>query len=104
MHHLRPYRFPAFRTCSRHSGEYFLEFGGSQDQEPRRSPRQRQAVQEREKGGSMNTLKIINSLVNLDSKIERKVATVEDYVERRSTIISFFVMAILALFFVWVCK
>ena len=52
----------------------------------------------------MSTLKLIDALVTLDSKIERKVATVEDYVERRSTIISFFVMAILTLIFVWVCK
>ena len=51
----------------------------------------------------MSTLKIIDALVNLDSKIERKIASAEDYVALRSTIVSFFVLAILTLFFVWVC-
>ena len=52
----------------------------------------------------MRVQPIIDAAERLNSRIERKVASVEDYIERRSTIISFFVMAILTLFFVYVCK
>jgi hypothetical protein len=54
-------------------------------------------------GWGMNTLKIIDTLVKLDSRLERKVATLEDYVERRATVVSFFVLVILTMLFVWVC-
>jgi hypothetical protein len=50
----------------------------------------------------MSTLKLIDSLVNLDSKIERGVSDAEDWAAKRETVIGFMVLAVLVMFILWV--
>jgi hypothetical protein len=51
----------------------------------------------------MSTLKIIDTLTKLNSRIERGVLAAEEAAAKRQTVVASMVLGVLVLFILWVC-